>query len=303
MKALLAALLLGINASAVAEPFALTEIAPGNFVHYGSLEERSADNLNDTANIGFIVGERCVAVVDPGGSFAVGERLHGAIRSRTPLPICYVIITHAHPDHFFGAAAFRSQQTTFVGHRNLSRALQQRGKFYLNALTRDLGEAARGSEVVEPQLIVSERVDLDLGGRTLVLTAWPVAHTDNDLTVLDTKTDTLWTGDLLFVQHTPVLDGNLAGFRHAIAQLAQQAPAHYVPGHGRTADTWSAAVAREAHYFAVIADETRAALRKRRTLQEATDSVGLSEAPNWVNYELYHRRNVTAAYTELEWEE
>jgi len=296
--------LLGCAAAAcAAEPFALTEIAPGNFVHYGSLDERSAANLGDTANIGFIVGERCVAVIDPGGSYAVGERLREAIRRHTTLPVCYVIITHAHPDHFFGAAAFRAAATKVVGHRNLSRALQQRGKFYLNTLRRDLEESARGSEVVEPQLTVDERLQLDLGGRTLTLTAWPVAHTDNDLTVHDVNTNTLWTGDLLFVQHTPVLDGNLAGFLSVIGELARLTPAHSVPGHGHTTEAFRAALERERHYFSVIAEETRAALRKRRTLQDATDTVGLSEAPNWVNYELYHRRNVTAAYTELEWEE
>jgi quinoprotein relay system zinc metallohydrolase 2 len=281
----------------------VSEIAPGNFVHYGSLDERSAENLGDNANIGFIVGTQCVAVIDTGGSFAVGERLHAAVRARTKLPICYVIITHGHPDHFFGAAAFADEHAQFVGHHNLSRALQQRGKFYLNTLVRDLQDLARGSEVVQPTLLVNDRKDLDLGGRTVQLTAWPTAHTDADLTVLDASTGTFWTGDLLFVQHTPVLDGSINGFLRVIEQLQRLAPGHYVAGHGHTPDTWSVALEHERHYFELIADQTRAALRSRRTLQDAIDTVGLSEAPNWVNYELFHRRNVTAAYTELEWED
>jgi len=281
----------------------VSEIAPGNFVHYGSLEERSAANLGDNANIGFIVGSKCVAVIDTGGSLAVGEGLRAALRAHTALPICYVITTHAHPDHFFGAAAFGGEHTVFVGHYNLPRALQQRGKFYLSTLTRDLQDLARGSEVIEPTLLVQDRLELDLGGRTLLLTAWPVAHTDADLTASDSATGTLWTGDLLFVQHTPVLDGNLAGFLHVIGQLEPLAPAHYVAGHGHTEQSWSAALGAQRRYFNVIADETRRALKNRSTLQDAIDTVGLSEAPNWVNYEAFHRRNVTAAYTELEWED
>jgi quinoprotein relay system zinc metallohydrolase 2 len=284
-------------------PLPVSEIAPGNFVHYGSLEERSASNLGDNANIGFIVGDKCVAVIDTGGSFAVGEGLLAALRAHTALPICYVITTHAHPDHFFGAAAFRGEQAVFVGHQNLPRALQQRGKFYLNTLTRDLQDLARGSEVIEPTLLVKDRLELDLGGRTLLLTAWPVAHTDNDLSVSDSSTGTLWTGDLLFVRHTPVLDGSLTGFLSVIDQLERLAPAHYVPGHGHTEQSWAAALSAQRRYFKVIADETRRALKSRRTLQDAIDTVGLSEAPNWVNYELFHRRNVTVAYTELEWED
>ena len=284
-------------------PLPISEIAPGNFVHYGGLEERSAANLGDNANIGFIIGTKCVAVIDTGGSFALGEGLRTALRARTALPVCYVIITHAHPDHFFGAAAFRGEQAVFVGHQNLPRTLQQRGKFYLNTLIRDLQDLARRSEVVEPSLLVKDRLELDLGGRTISLTAWPTAHTDNDLTVLDSSTSTLWTGDLLFVQHTPVLDGSLTGFLSVIDQLAQLAPAHYVAGHGRTDRSWKAALEEERRYFQLIADETRRALKSRRTLQDAIDTVGVSEAENWVNFDLFHRRNVTAAYTELEWED
>lgn len=284
-------------------PLPLSEIAPGNFVHYGSLEERSAGNLGDNANVGFIVGDKCVAVVDTGGSLAVGEGLRASLRAQTALPICYVITTHAHPDHFFGAAAFRGEHAVFVGHHNLPRALQQRGKFYLNTLMRDLQDRARGSEVIEPTLLVKDRLELDLGGRTLLLTAWPVAHTDNDLTVSDASTGTLWTGDLLFVQHTPVLDGSLTGFLKVIDQLERLAPTHYVAGHGHTKQSWIATLAAQRRYFTIIEAETRRALKSRRTLQDAIDTVGLSEAPNWVNYELFHRRNVTAAYTELEWED
>ena len=88
-----------------------------------------------------------------------------------------------------------------------------------------------------------------------------------------------------------------------IDQLAQLAPAHYVAGHGRTDQSWKAALEEERRYFQLIADETRRALKSRRTLQDAIDTVGVSEAENWVNFDLFHRRNVTAAYTELEWED
>jgi quinoprotein relay system zinc metallohydrolase 2 len=284
-------------------PLPLSEIAPGNFVHYGSLEERSAANLGDNANIGFIVGTRCAAVIDTGGSLPVGEGLRAALRLRTQLPICYVITTHGHPDHFFGAAACKDDHAIFVGHQNLPRALEQRGKFYTNTLVRDLKELAQGSAVIEPTMLVKDRLVLDLGERKLELTAWPVAHTDADLTVFDESTGTLWTGDLLFMQHTPVLDGSLAGFLQVIDRLAQLSPAHFVPGHGQAQEPWPAALAAERRYFTVIADETRRALKSRRPLQDAIETVGLSEAHNWVNFDLFHRRNVTAAYTELEWED
>lgn len=108
--------------------FEVTEVAPGNYVHYGSFEERSPKNLGDNANIGFIVGERCVLVVDAGGSLPVGRALKRAIRGVTQLPICHVVLTHVHPDHFFGAAAFLDDGAQFIAHRNYPRQLAARSR-------------------------------------------------------------------------------------------------------------------------------------------------------------------------------
>jgi len=294
--------LLAVAASLAAEGFAVHEIAPGNYVHYGVHEERSPANLGDQANIGFIVGERCVAVVDTGGSLPVGKALHAAIRRVTTLPVCYVILTHVHPDHVFGAAAFLEDRPQFVGHAELPRALAARGKFYQKTLQRDLGDLAQGSEVVPPTLLVKGELVLDLGSRPLRLRAWPVAHTDNDLTVYDEKTGTLWLSDLLFVDHTPVVDGSILGFLAVLEELRGMPARQFVPGHGRTDLPWPAALDPEVQYLEVIVAETRQALKNKETIQEAVDTVGAAQEKNWVNFELFHRRNVTAAYTELEWE-
>ena len=282
--------------------FGVSEIAPGNYVHYGSFDERSPENLGDNANIGFIVGEKCVLAVDAGGSLPVGRALRQAIRRVTPLPVCHVVLTHVHPDHFFGAAAFLDDHPQFIAHENYPAQLAARSRSYLNSLQRDLGAAAAGSEIVKPTLLVRQRLELDLGGRTVVVQAWPPAHTDDDLTVFDTQTRTLWLSDLLFVGHTPVIDGTITGFLAVMKDLRALAADHYVPGHGRSDLPWPEPLDAQQRYFTVILDETRAAIRDRKTIQQATDAVGLSEAGNWAAFDVFHRRNVTAAYAELEWE-
>lgn len=291
-----------VRAADVLGSFTVTEVAPGNFVHYGRIEERSPDNLGDQANIGFIVGDRCVAVIDPGGSLPVGQALRAAIRRTTDKPICWVILTHMHPDHIFGTAAFREDQAVVVGHENLPRAMGQRARPYLNALKRDLGERAAGSEAIAPTRLVRDETVLDLGGRSIRLQAWPVAHTDNDVTVFDESTGTLWLGDLLFVSHTPVVDGKITGFIEVLDRLSTLRVPRFVPGHGKTDAPWPQALQPERDYLALIVRETRAAIKRRKTIEEAVDEVGLSEREKWVNFDDYHRRNVTTAYTELEWE-
>ncbi|MCC7546555.1 MAG: quinoprotein relay system zinc metallohydrolase 2 [Burkholderiales bacterium] len=295
--------LLGCGSIASGAGFVVEEIAPGNFVHYGRHEDRSALNLGDNANIGFIVGERCVAVIDSGGSLAVGRALREAIAGVTPQPVCYVITTHVHPDHFFGAAAFLADRPQYVGHAELPRALAARGKFYKGTLERDLGEAGAGSEIIVPELLVKDRLRLDLGGRFIEVRAWPLAHTDNDLTVFDETTSTLWLADLLFLQHTPVVDGSILGFLRVLDDLAALPARTIVPGHGRSDAAWPQVLDAQKRYLGLIVRETRQALGNGVPIQDAVESVGAQEAPNWVNFDTYHKRNVTGAYTELEWED
>jgi len=231
----------------------MTEVAPGVYVHSGHHEETDAANLGDIANIGFVVGEKCAAVVDSGGSMQVGRALLAALRRLTDRPVCYVVNTHMHPDHVFGNGAFAQLQPRprFVGSARLPRALAERGEHYLASLSEALGEAAAGTRVVLPDLTVDGEMPLDLGGRTLTLRTWPTAHTNNDLTVFDEASGSLWLGDLLFETRIPSIDGSLRGWLAVMGELRQLTVRHAIPGHGavdrpgpvcwmRSRPTWSA---------------------------------------------------------------
>ena len=302
------ALAVPLCSAAQAAPLALTQVASGVFVHRGAQlpwGPESAGSAGDVANLGFIVGSRCVAVIDSGGSPQVGQRWRAAVAATTPLPVCLVVTTHAHPDHLLGAAAFQGSEPApqFAAHARGAAALGARDRAYRNALQRDLGIGVAEGALVYPTLPVKGELEFDLGGRTLLLRAWPTAHTDNDLTVYDRQTRTLFTGDLLFVGHLPVLDGKLNGWLAVMDQLAALDVALAVPGHGAPQAAWPAALAPQRSYLQMLQRDVRAALRNKRTLQQTVESLTLPPDQPWLLAEFFHRRNVTAAYAELEWEE
>ena len=281
----------------------VTEIAPGVFVHQGRYELQSAENRGDMANAGFVFGDEAVAVIDTSGSAVMGRELRDAIRAVTDRPIRYVINTHMHPDHVLGNAAFKKDAPTFVGHYKLARALGTRAEAYVAANKRMLGEEAfEGSEIILPTLAVKEPTTLDLGGRTLLLEPQATAHTDNDLIVTDTKTDTLFLGDLLFSVHVPTIDGSIKGWLTLLDALGQRKAARVVPGHGPKTMALPEALQPEQRYLKAITEDVRRLIADGKTLDEATKTAGFSERDAWKLFDQYHVRNVTAAYAELEWE-
>ncbi|BAL27137.1 quinoprotein relay system zinc metallohydrolase 2 [Azoarcus sp. KH32C] len=283
-------------------PFELVEAAPGLFVHVGRHEETSRANGGDIANVGFIVGERCVAVIDTGGSLPVGQALAAAVRRTTDRPVCYVINTHMHPDHVFGNAAFADGAARFVGAARLPEALAARAAHYEAALVAALGDAAAGSRIVAPDLLVEDHLRLDLGGRTLLLQRWPTAHTDNDLTVFDEASGTLWLGDLLFDERIPSVDGSINGWLEVGARLRELPASRVIPGHGRVTPPWPASLDAQSRYLGQVVTRVREAIAAGKTLGETVDAADPTDAEGWALAETYHRRNLTAAYAELEWE-
>jgi quinoprotein relay system zinc metallohydrolase 2 len=282
-------------------PLEIAETASGVFVHFGVNELMTAGNEGAIANIGFVVGDEAVAVIDTGGSVREGRRLLAAIRTITPKPIRYVINTHAHADHVFGNAAFVQQGAVFVGHHKMPRALSERGPFYVGAFRRIMGDVLDDVELVAPQHLIENEERLDLGHRILTLHAWRTAHSDNDLTILDEATHSLFTGDLVFLQHIPVVDGSLRGWLAALAPLAGIPAGRAIPGHGPAAP-WPAALDDERRYLERLAQDCRALIKAGTPLAVAAQTAGSAEESHWELFPEYNARNATAAFAELEWE-
>ncbi|NQZ54691.1 MAG: quinoprotein relay system zinc metallohydrolase 2 [Piscirickettsiaceae bacterium] len=285
--------------------YPIKEVTSGIYYHQGVHEDPSEKNIGAIANVGFIIGDRCVAVIDSGGSYIEGTQLRKAIKEKTDLPICYVINTHVHPDHVFGNAAFKDDKPEFIGHENLPAALAARQPFFERVFKETLGTAYKGVEFIAPTMTVrtNNPVTIDLGNRQLVMTAYPTSHTNHDLTVFDNNTKTLWTGDILFIDRIPAMDGSINGWLSTMEQLQTLDIDFIVPGHGIASnDKWQQGLANQLRYFNILRDGIRDIIADFGTIDQASTQVGLEEKSNWELFDQYHRRNVTASFVQLEWE-
>ncbi|MDP2101279.1 MAG: quinoprotein relay system zinc metallohydrolase 2 [Methylotenera sp.] len=284
------------------EDFKIENVGDGIYVHHGEHLDIDTGYQGDICNISFIVGSRGVAVIDTGGSLKVGRQLREAIRQITSLPVLYVVNSHVHPDHIYGNAAFLADKPEFVGHEKLANAMESRKEQYAKLNARFLHEDAVGTELIKPTLAVKDKLELDLGGRKLMLTAHPVAHTNTDVSMIDSKTGTLFTGDLLFIERTPVIESDVKGLIAEIEKLKSSPAKQVVPGHGPVTKDWIAALSDAQRYLNVLLADVRNSIKNNEGMEKSMDTAAASEKGKWKLFDVANRRNVNTIYPALEWE-
>lgn len=282
----------------------VNEIQPNVYIKNGQNGEVFIDE--HLANNSFIIGEKAIVVIDTGGSKSEGEALLCAIRKLSDLPITHVINTHVHPDHILGNVAFKSEDTKFVGHKNLTRAIGLLGPTYVERLLALQGPVMSDGDLISPDILVENELVIDLGGRNLRINTVKQSHTDNDLTVYDEQTGILWLGDLLFVGHIPVLGGNgsVNGWLDFMIELQQAKDKYtrFIPGHGKQVTSDDPAFKQQTAYLTAMRNEVRQWLTDDKPLSGALSSIGTQQAGEWPMAEIFHKRNISYMYSELEWE-
>jgi quinoprotein relay system zinc metallohydrolase 2 len=256
----------------------------------------------DIGNIAFVVGEEAVAVIDAGGSRALGEAVVAAVRAATDRPIRYLILTHFHPDHILGGTALVDAGAEVLAHERLPDAMAARADGFLEQGGREVGAGFIGSEVPRVSRTIAAGDSLDLGGRVLELQAWPVAHSEADLTVFDRATGTLIAGDLVFDEHLPTLDGSLGGWLDVLDGMEELDADQVVPGHGGPLLPWPEGLAAERRYLETLRRDVRGHLAAGDTITETVGAATQEERGSWTLFDEHNPRNATTAYTELEWE-
>ena len=235
----------------------ITEIAPGVWV----IPDRRVPLV---PNVGIVVGEEAVLVVDTAMGPVNGSRVLAAAKEKAQGKRLLVTVTHFHPEHGFGAQVFRDEATIVYNRAQLDE-LHDKGAGYVDMFKTfgpAVAEALEGVELVDPDETYEEETELDLGGRTVQLRTWGVAHTRSDQVVFLPAERILFTGDLVeerifaIYPYFPPDDADVDGERwiEVLRRLEALGPEIVVPGHGAVADVGVIRAARE--YHELLRDET-----------------------------------------------
>jgi glyoxylase-like metal-dependent hydrolase (beta-lactamase superfamily II) len=257
-------------------------------------------------NAGFIVTSEGVVVVDALASPAQGARLVRTIAAVTRQPIRWLVLTHHHPDHHFGAVALRQAGARVIAHPDVATGVDEQSREAAeSAWTRVVGkEQMAGFRYADvPDVAVTTADTLRLGGRTIVVAhPWRgAAHTEGDLIVWLPAERVLFAGDLLIEDGvTMVVDGSARGLVAALDALAALGARVAVPGHGAIPAVPAALIARTLAYITGLQAAMRRAVDAHRSLNRALDSLPPADEGRPVSLHSRERRNANRVYLEVE---
>jgi glyoxylase-like metal-dependent hydrolase (beta-lactamase superfamily II) len=291
------------------KPLPYFKIAPDTYFFFGNIAEVDGFNRGFNGNAGFVVTHDGVLVVDALGTPALARRMIASIREVTSKPIRYLLITHAHPDHFYGASAFaalpglkvisHAGTEEYVRSSTIERSVAYRKVF----LPREM----QNFNAVVPDILIGggnpAHISLRFGGKTFEIYDVGHHHSHGDLLMWQKEDRILWISDLAFNGRvTYIGDGSLPEIDAMQDWMAKQFPSVLlmIPGHGAPQTAPFDMVAKTRRYVDSLTEKIRASLKHGESMQDAVAHADLPEFKDWPLYELNHRINAIYVYRLLE---
>jgi len=255
-------------------------------------------------NAGFVVTGDGVVVIDALASPSQGEQLLHAIRRITDQPVKWLILTHHHPDHHFGAVVLRKAGARVIAHPDRRVLAAEGGEDALIAdWVRVVGlDAMRGFEFADtPDRAVTTADTLRLGEKSIVVTHPGAGHSAGDLLVWLPKERVLFAGDVLVEDGVSmVVDGNADELLRVLDRVDSMHAAIVVSGHGAIPRRPAKLVQRTREYLTGLQAEMRAAVEKAVPMRRALAALPPADSTRPVSLNSRRRRNAARVYVEEE---
>lgn len=293
------------------KPLPYYKIAPDTYFLYANIAEVDDKNRGFNGNAGFVVTSEGIVVIDSLGTPRLGKRLIATVRKVSKLPIKYLILTHNHPDHSYGAIAFKSiPGIRIIGHEGTLKYLDSENMHGSVAFRRSfIAPDMKGFKGVSPDILVGgkrfDHYDFKLGGKTFAVYNTGQHHSFGDLVVHQVEDRQLWISDLAFNNRSTYMgDGHSGEVLEAMDWLRKNFPDTrlMIPGHGSAQTAPFPMVEKTYSYVKRLRDDMRAAVKSGQDLATA---VKASDFADWHDAPLYHenhKKNANFIYLEMEQE-
>jgi glyoxylase-like metal-dependent hydrolase (beta-lactamase superfamily II) len=254
------------------------------------------------SNAGFIRDGEKSLLVDTLFDEPLTAEMLAALKDATGIAadeITTLINTHANGDHTHGNALVPNAEviaSSAAAREMTELTAAQLAQFKIAGAAGSLGEAgAYFAEIFAPFDFASvrgrkptrtfdRRLDLRVGARKVELHMLGPAHTSGDTLVWVPDERAVFTGDLLFIDGTPIMwAGPVGNWLAACDRILSFAAEIIVPGHGPMTD--AAGVRRVQDYLRYLNGEARLRFDAGMTVEQAALDIALGEYRHWLDPE------------------
>jgi len=204
-----------------------------------------------------------------------------------------LVNTHANGDHCYGNSLVEG--AALVVSKACAEEMKEVPAALMASLLEnadELGEAGvffrrifgsfdfRGIEPVEPARTFEGELTLQVGDKPVRLIQVGPAHTRGDVLVVSSRDRVVFTGDILFIDGTPILwEGPVDNWIRACETIESMDVDVVVPGHGPVTDRNGARAVRE--YLAFVRDEARQRFDAGLSAADAARDIALGDYSSW----------------------
>lgn len=277
-------------------------VTEGVWAIVGEKEQRSPENLGNNATFGLVVSETGAVLIDPGGSWKGAEALHAAVRSVTDAPVTYVINTGGQDHRWLGNSYWQAEGATVIASNAAIEDQRARGSLQMTGLRQLIGAGLDGTEPSFADVAFEDSYNLEVGGLTFELRHVGPAHTPGDAFVWLAARDTVFTGDIVYVERILGVgdQSSIAGWPLAFEAMEATGAAHVVPGHGAPT-TMARARADTYDYLMNLRSQIGALIEEGGDII-AAPQVDQSAFAALEQFDALAGRNAQTAFQQMEWE-
>ncbi len=197
-------------------------------------------------NIGIVEGDKTVLVIDSGFTPQSGRDVLKAARAIAGKRDIILTVTHAHPEHTYGAQAFKGHAKIFYNKLQRDYLASEGPKLlkgFRSSLPPDQVSLLDDTQItLADEVYEGSRASLDLGNRKVEFWTGGIAHSPGDQIISIPDQKVTFVGDLVEERMFPIVplfppminaaDIDLRAWEKALARVSEQQPRIVVPGHG-----------------------------------------------------------------------
>ncbi|WP_297889136.1 MBL fold metallo-hydrolase [Sulfurihydrogenibium sp.] len=273
---------------------------------------RGVDDMPSVENKGFMSNAYAIltkegwVVVDSLSTPELSKEFYDQLMKVKKAPIKYLIITHYHPDHWYGASTFKEKGATVIAHKKLNEFYNSPdSKMTLEASNQRFGGLYKNVRLIPADIEISDKKDIKVGEYDISIISMTPAHTNNDIVVLVKNENILFAGDLVYINRIPFAGDRGASSKNWLKVLKDMEnlnPKIVLGGHNEPMD--KSAIKFTYDYLHYIRETVKKMKEEGKSIDEIKSYINQnSPYKNYVMYNVFNDANVYKIYNDLDMED